>query len=139
MGYGILGNKISCVWHDTQKNVNFYFSGLMRSLTFRFYTRVIQMFCNVLLRDSLRLVYHMTEVVKAVTVTHCKVWQHPWRPTPDYLKVFKPNYSWPVIRRVFFFNHFRPGVLHISLQIRKAQPRGWKKKNKWTNTDLGQL
>ena len=28
------------------------------------------------------------------------MWQHPYRPTPDYLKVVKPNYSWPVIRLV---------------------------------------
>ena len=33
----------------------------------------------------------------------------------------------------------RPGVSHISLQIRKAQPRGSEKKNKQTNMDLGQL
>ena len=26
-----------------------------------------------------------------------------------------------------FFSHFRQGVLHITLQIRKAQPIGWKK------------
>ena len=34
---------------------------------------------------------------------------------------------------------FRPGVFHIYLQIRKAQPKGWEKKNKRTNTGLGQL
>ena len=33
----------------------------------------------------------------------------------------------------------RPGVLHIALHIRYAQPIGWEKKNKRTNTDLGQL
>ena len=38
-----------------------------------------------------------------------------------------------------FFSHFRLGVLHISLHIRKIQPRGWKKNNKRTSTDLGQL
>ena len=32
---------------------------------------------------------------------------------------------------------FRPGALHISLQIRKIQPRGWKKEQ--THADLGQL
>ena len=38
-----------------------------------------------------------------------------------------------------FFSHFQPGVLHISLQILKTQSRGWEKKNKRTNTVLGQL
>ena len=37
------------------------------------------------------------------------------------------------------FSHFWLGVLHISLHIHKAQPRGWEKKDKRTNTGLGQL
>ena len=44
-----------------------------------------------------------------------------------YTIFLKPSYSWPVIHLVFFFSHFRLGVLHITLQIRKAQPRGWNK------------
>ena len=44
----------------------------------------------------------------------------------SHIKVIKPNYSWPVIR-LEVFSHFRPGASHISLLIRKTQPRGWKK------------
>ena len=62
----------------------------------------------------------------------------PSRPTPDNVKVVKLNFSWPVIRLVVF-SHFRLGILHISLRPHKIQPRRWKKKNKRTNTDLGQL
>ena len=58
--------------------------------------------------------------------------------TPDYLRVVKPNFSWPIIRLVVF-SHFRLRVLQISLHIRQAQPRGWEKKNKRINTVLGQL
>ena len=36
-------------------------------------------------------------------------------------------------------SHSRPGVSHISLRPHKIQPGGWEKKNKRTNTDLGQL
>ena len=38
-----------------------------------------------------------------------------------------------------FFSHFQLGLLHITLQIRKAQPRGCENKNQRTNTGLGQL
>ena len=48
------------------------------------------------------------------------------------------NFSWPVIRQVGF-SHFQLRVLHILLHIHKIQPREWKKKNKRTNTDFGQL
>ena len=41
--------------------------------------------------------------------------------------------------RLVDFSHFRLGVSHISLRPHKIQSRGWKKKNKRTNTDLGQL
>ena len=62
----------------------------------------------------------------------------PSWPTPDYIKVVKVNFPWPVIR-LGFFSYFWQGILLISLRPHKIQPRGWKKKYKLTNTDLGQL
>ena len=64
------------------------------------------------------------------------MWLHHRRPTPDYIKIVTLLMACDLFS-VFLF-HFRLGVLHISLLIRKIQPRGWKKKNKQTNTDLGQ-
>ena len=58
----------------------------------------------------------------------------PLNSRPQYLNFLKPNYSSPVIHLVFF-SYLRPGVLYISLQIRKAQPKWWKKgTNKQTRT-----
>ena len=53
---------------------------------------------------------------------------------PDYISFLDPNYSWPVIH-LEVFSHFRSWASHISLQIRKIQPRGWKKRtNERTRT-----
>ena len=54
---------------------------------------------------------------------------------PDLSTSLNQYYSWPVDSS----SGFPTGISHISLQPHKIQPRGWKKKNKQTNKDLGQL
>ena len=66
-----------------------------------------------------------------------QLWQHPRRPTPDYLKVVKPNFSWPVIRRVGF-SHFRLGYFTFHYIYARHNRDSGRKKNKRTNKDFGQ-
>ena len=70
------------------------------------------------------------DIFNHVYFTHIQIHKRVTTPLagrPRNLSFLKPNYSLPVIHLVVF-PHLRPGALHISLQTRKTQPRGWRKR-----------